>query len=92
MKKTNGSNQRIIVVSNRLPFTVVERSGELVFTHSVGGVATGLASLRASDESLWIGWAEGVSPRADAEERESVRTERTPGRKRRAPDPVTTPA
>jgi trehalose 6-phosphate synthase/phosphatase len=48
-------------------------------------VATGLASLRASDESLWIGWAEGVSPRADAEERESVRTEL---RERYACEPV----
>jgi trehalose-6-phosphate synthase len=57
-KKTNGRVQRIVVVSNRLPFTVMEKSGELVFAESVGGVATGLRScltkLQHSErEYLW---------------------------------------
>ncbi len=61
MKKPNRSAQRIIVVSNRLPFTVTERAGELVFVESVGGVATGLRSCLTKlqqwdNEYLWVGW------------------------------------
>ena len=61
MKKTNGSKQRIIVVSNRLPFTVAESGGELVFAQSVGGVATGLRSCltklqHSENDYLWVGW------------------------------------
>ena len=61
MKKPNRSAQRIIVVSNRLPFTVMERAGELVFAESVGGVATGLRACLTKlqqwdNEYLWVGW------------------------------------
>ena len=61
MNKGNGSNQRIIVVSNRLPFTVAESGGELEFTQSVGGVATGLRSCltklqHSENDYLWVGW------------------------------------
>mgnify|MGYP000852725771 CR=1 FL=1 len=55
---------RLIVVSNRLPFTAREREGGLEFTPSVGGLATGLASYRESLQErpqgprrfLWVGW------------------------------------
>jgi trehalose 6-phosphate synthase/phosphatase len=61
MTKTNRSAQRIIVVSNRLPFTVTESAGELLFAESVGGVATGLRSCltqleKWDNEYLWVGW------------------------------------
>ncbi len=54
----------MIVVSNRLPFTVSEEAGELKFIPSVGGLATGLSSymelLRdhssSSEDCLWVGW------------------------------------
>jgi len=56
--------RRLILLSNRLPFTARERSGSLHFTESVGGLATGLkAFLRSSDENpspfedhVWVGW------------------------------------
>ncbi|MDO8494401.1 MAG: bifunctional alpha,alpha-trehalose-phosphate synthase (UDP-forming)/trehalose-phosphatase [Deltaproteobacteria bacterium] len=55
---------RLILVSNRLPFTVTERDGELKFNRSVGGVATGLStylelqnkSALQWSEVLWVGW------------------------------------
>jgi trehalose 6-phosphate synthase/phosphatase len=58
------SEKRIIIVSNRLPFTVREESGDLKFIPSIGGLATGLSSylefLRdhpaVSPGYLWVGW------------------------------------
>ncbi len=51
------------------------RSGVNRFTRSAGGVATGLSSVRALGDSLWIGWAEGANPRADSEEKDAIRSE-----------------
>ena len=56
--------QRVVVVSNRLPFTAVEDHGKIQFQESAGGVATGLnaflGSMRNSSarkrETVWVGW------------------------------------
>ncbi|HXG50104.1 MAG TPA: bifunctional alpha,alpha-trehalose-phosphate synthase (UDP-forming)/trehalose-phosphatase [candidate division Zixibacteria bacterium] len=56
--------RRIVVVSNRLPFTVVQNDGAIEFKDSVGGVATGLKSFLHSVKTpgsskldyLWVGW------------------------------------
>lgn len=56
--------QRIVIVSNRLPFTVQQTEQEIQFNESVGGVATGLRALLSSaqtlpsneSEYLWVGW------------------------------------
>ena len=54
---------RLVIVSNRLPFTIIERDGVLTHAPSPGGVATGLGAYLASpqegkafEESLWVGW------------------------------------
>lgn len=47
---------RILIVSNRLPVSVVEKEGTLEFTKSVGGLATGLSSLTTPVKTHWIGW------------------------------------
>jgi trehalose 6-phosphate synthase/phosphatase len=49
--------QRMLIVSNRLPFTIQDRKGELHVEPSVGGLATGLSSWYKSLDSIWIGWA-----------------------------------
>jgi trehalose 6-phosphate synthase/phosphatase len=56
--------QRLVVVSNRLPFNVAVRNGDLKYRESSGGLATGLAayldSIRLSGskekDALWVGW------------------------------------
>ena len=57
---------RVLIVSNRLPVSVVEKDGQLLFHRSVGGVATGLSSLETPVETHWIGWPgiarDGLSP------------------------------
>lgn len=53
--------QRLIVVSNRLPFTIRVQEGNLEFTEATGGLVTGMKSYLAGAagpgrESLWVGW------------------------------------
>lgn len=47
---------RLLIVSDRLPVDVANRSGELRYQRSVGGLATGLASFSQGLECLWLGW------------------------------------
>ncbi len=47
---------RLLIVSNRLPFTVVREKGQIHLEPSVGGLATGVGSIYKTQESLWIGW------------------------------------
>ena len=67
MQIVGGNKQkkkRLILVSNRLPFTIYEKEGELEFTESTGGLVTGIGSYLATignthpriSEHLWIGW------------------------------------
>ena len=60
----NNSHKRLLIVSNRLPFTAVEGSDSLSFSESPGGLVSGLkaylASLQARGDHvrdyLWVGW------------------------------------
>ena len=47
---------RLLIVSNRLPVTVIRKKGKLYLQTSVGGLATGLASVLRKYNSLWVGW------------------------------------
>jgi trehalose 6-phosphate synthase/phosphatase len=48
---------QVIIVSNRLPISVKKDKGKLVFSESLGGLATGLSSYVSDNRgSLWIGW------------------------------------
>ena len=47
---------RLLVVANRLPFSITKRGSEFNFRPSAGGLAVGLSSLPESYERLWIGW------------------------------------
>jgi trehalose 6-phosphate synthase/phosphatase len=63
---------RAILVSNRLPVTIQEQSGKLIFNRTVGGLATGLKSyldhLDKSLETLWVGWPGLNAPESRKEE------------------------
>ncbi len=55
---------RLLIVSNRLPITIVKKEGKLKFQESVGGLVSGLSSyldsLKGSTftkaEYIWVGW------------------------------------
>ncbi|MDR2825178.1 MAG: bifunctional alpha,alpha-trehalose-phosphate synthase (UDP-forming)/trehalose-phosphatase [Deltaproteobacteria bacterium] len=47
---------KYIIISNRLPVTLVEDGDSFTLTRSGGGLATGLDSLEIKAEKHWIGW------------------------------------
>ncbi len=49
---------KLILVANRLPVTVdIKKSGEIAFTPSVGGLATGMSSVSKTYPCLWVGFS-----------------------------------
>jgi trehalose 6-phosphate synthase/phosphatase len=50
------SPARLVMVSNRLPVTVVAENGLVRLESSSGGVATGLNSAHERRDGLWVGW------------------------------------
>ncbi|HTR43151.1 MAG TPA: bifunctional alpha,alpha-trehalose-phosphate synthase (UDP-forming)/trehalose-phosphatase [Pseudomonadales bacterium] len=70
---------RLVVVSNRLPFTVTFKDGKPEFSSSSGGLSTGLASYlqqssvgaRNRPDYFWLGWpGAGVAPEHQASVRD----------------------
>lgn len=47
---------QVIIVSNRLPISVKKEDGKLIFSSSIGGLATGLSSYVSGKRNLWVGW------------------------------------
>src|SRR5690349_15497136 len=76
--------KRIIIVSNRLPFTVLRKEGEWEFNESAGGLATGLSAFldtlgpegKDAAEYVWLGWPGSTIDPADQEELRAIAAER----------------
>lgn len=66
--------EKIIIVSNRLPVTVVKKKDDLRFQPSVGGLATGLGTFYNSYNSIWIGWPGIFSEKLEERERKIIKT------------------
>lgn len=59
---------KIILVSNRLSTSVkIDDTGNVQFSQSMGGLATGLASMHEKENSVWVGWS-GVPEEEVSEE------------------------
>jgi len=62
---------RLLIVTNRLPITVVQKDGEFSYTASPGGLSTGLTSYLTAQPSgmeyVWIGWP-GSTLQGDVEQ------------------------
>lgn len=65
----HASDNRLIVVSNRLPVSVEATPEGYRYRPSVGGLATSLNNLRGDREMLWVGWP-GISVGTQEEESE----------------------
>ncbi|HEV8319792.1 MAG TPA: bifunctional alpha,alpha-trehalose-phosphate synthase (UDP-forming)/trehalose-phosphatase [Vicinamibacterales bacterium] len=50
------SHGRVIIVSNRLPFTVHANDDRITLTTAAGGLANGLRAFHEAADSLWVGW------------------------------------
>ena len=71
---TTGATMKLVIVSNRLPVSLVEKEGSLDFAQSPGGLASGLRTYLDSPRSAvgagyaWVGWpGRAVAPNRQAE-------------------------
>jgi len=68
MEKEDIRPRRLVIVANRLPFSVSVENGAIVTTESPGGVASGLRTYLVAlgkarpdiPEYLWVGWPGGA--------------------------------
>ncbi len=68
---------RLLVIANRLQFSITKRAGEFHFRPSPGGLATGLSSLPETYERLWIGWPGITSEKLTDNDKEQIRQKLT---------------
>lgn len=47
---------QVIIVSARLPVSVKKIDGQLSYSASIGGLATGLSSYIKDQQNIWVGW------------------------------------
>ncbi|HXG65165.1 MAG TPA: bifunctional alpha,alpha-trehalose-phosphate synthase (UDP-forming)/trehalose-phosphatase [Blastocatellia bacterium] len=66
MDSTVVNMDRIVVVSNRLPFTLKHARGGWRTERSVGGLATAMTPLLKQSRGVWIGWSGDASGSKDA--------------------------
>jgi trehalose 6-phosphate synthase/phosphatase len=64
---------RLLVIANRLPFSITKRAGKFAFRPSAGGLAVGLSSLPESYERLWIGWPGITNEKLTNHDKEQIR-------------------
>lgn len=62
---------KLLLVSNRVPWTVASLGGHGILKPSSGGLATALAGTHARGETLWVGWP-GDLGTLDAEGRSAI--------------------
>jgi trehalose 6-phosphate synthase len=53
---TNGSDKRLVIISNRLPVVINREGDEWIVTPSSGGLVTALAPVLRDRGGIWIGW------------------------------------
>lgn len=78
--ETRTSTRRLIIVSNRMPFTITAAEDGITMTEATGGLVTGLRSYIAAQsgtfsEIVWVGWP-GTTIRPEFQDavREQART------------------
>ncbi len=65
-------SQRIVIIANRLPVTLLKRGGKLHFQPSPGGLASGLGSFYQERKGIWLGWPGLASEKLRGQEEEVV--------------------
>lgn len=49
-------NDKLVIISTRLPVSIYRVDGKLRYESSPGGLSTAIDSLEKSPESVWVGW------------------------------------
>ncbi len=56
MTEIKNEKKRLLIIANRLPVSVSINDGQVTFSKSTGGLATGFDSLDTDIEKHWVGW------------------------------------
>ena len=64
---------RLLIIANRLPFSISKRGGEFHFRPSPGGLAVGLSSLPESYQRIWVGWPGAPSDKLTTRDKGQIR-------------------
>ncbi len=56
------SQKRLLVVSNRLPFTAVKTQEEVQLRPAAGGLVSAMIPIMKARGGLWFGWGGGITP------------------------------
>ncbi|WP_430468348.1 bifunctional alpha,alpha-trehalose-phosphate synthase (UDP-forming)/trehalose-phosphatase [Winogradskyella ouciana] len=71
---------KTIIVSNRLPLQVSIQKNSLEISPSVGGLATGMKSVHADGNGIWVGWSgipeNELSPSLEKEVEKKIKKEK----------------
>ncbi|MBN1795662.1 MAG: bifunctional alpha,alpha-trehalose-phosphate synthase (UDP-forming)/trehalose-phosphatase [Sedimentisphaerales bacterium] len=67
--------QKLITVSNRLPFSIYKGKNGITFKSSAGGLATALTSASDNYQTQWIGWPGISTERTNQVERQYITEE-----------------
>lgn len=69
------TGKRLVVVSNRLPFTLRKANGSWTVEKSSGGLVSAMTPLLQRNGGIWIGWS-GESEESEDEQRRALLEER----------------
>lgn len=72
MNKEKDKHPKLIIVSHRLPATVTSSGGKVSFTHSSGGLATGLSSYSTKSAFTWVGFSGLTSEKVPVDQSEHI--------------------
>jgi len=64
---------RLLIISNRLPVSVVKRGESLRFQASAGGLVTGVSALQKLYNLKWIGWPGIAQEKLNKEEKDRIK-------------------
>ncbi|MEM1137411.1 MAG: trehalose-6-phosphate synthase, partial [Bacteroidota bacterium] len=65
-------SNKTIIVSNRLPLQISKEENSYKVVPSVGGLATGMKSVHAEGNGIWIGWSGITENDLEGEEKNDI--------------------
>lgn len=69
------ANNKLVIVSTRLPISVSKINGKLHYAQSTGGLATGVSTVSKSRDSVWVGWPGISSDNLTAKDKKEITAE-----------------
>ncbi|HSX44075.1 MAG TPA: bifunctional alpha,alpha-trehalose-phosphate synthase (UDP-forming)/trehalose-phosphatase [Candidatus Saccharimonadales bacterium] len=69
------ASSKLIIISTRLPITVSKSNGQLSYAQSTGGLATGMASVSKTRDTVWVGWPGIASDKLTSKDKQNIEKE-----------------